>query len=596
MYLIVEYIIVAILGTITGLIFKKLNKNTLREFYFIFLLGIMSIAVLIIILLSLLHYIPLHLNLEYSILLFIISIFTTIYLYTYNKIFKNKNVTMFLVSIFIIASIFSSTIFSNNDYNPNNPSIIINPQISTTPLFIDYVNILENSSMPKPNVVLNPQLNDYENQTYSYLMLFINDSNYIQVLSNKLLCTLSDGNITISKLIYSNILERYSELINYYNKINFYSELLSSYSYYYNYEAFLGTLQNNLTQINSLLQNEEHIMNIIDSAQPSAHIPDILKISYPKEIPFNTSVQITGKIEPASSYNYSINGRILIQYLNNSEYVNVSNGKFEFFINVSQYINNVRLTIIYSGDKNLLPALSTRVLHVNIIPTILKIKLLNHPYNGETLKINGNVTGTDRKIIISMLNLSREYIESNNFTIYYPLPTYLTNSSYQVNITVLPKGNYAPTFTQIYFTPKLYPINMSVIVPSTWIIPKSLTIKGRIWLENNTANYSLNHIRVFVFIGNSRYEVLTHNGYFTLNVKPKMTLFYGKQPIFVEADPQYGLYRVIVKTTTLVYNPVLYALLGIIISLGVFILVLVRKRRKPKTYEITEVPIWRRSK
>jgi hypothetical protein len=589
---IIAYIIITVLGVTIGILFKKFNRKTLREFYFIFSLGLASISLSIVVLLSLLYHLSINLTIGYSILLLLLSIFITIYVYSYRKIFRNNNVFIFLLSLFVISSIFSSFIYNNSIYYQNSDNIINQP-ISTDSLFIDYGNVLINSSMPKPDAILGSNLDSYENITYSYIMQFINEIYNLNTFSNKLLASISKGNITESKILYSEILNIYSNLNNIYTKINFYSSYLSQYSDYRSYNYFTSILQSNMTQVNSLVKNEEYIMNILDKAPITSHIPDSIKIYAPSKIPFNSSVTIYGHIEPLYLTN-NISGNIIIKYLNITKIINVSNGSFSFNLYINRYITNIKLTLIYSGNNELLPSLATKNIPINITPTFINVKILNQPYVGSTLKINGNVTGSHREIVVSLLNYSHTYVVNSSFTINFPLPLYLTNSTYQVNITVLPDGSYSPSFISLYFIPKLYPLHILVNVPKIWIDPKSIIISGKVWSTNNSINSSFNNIKIFIFVGNSRYETITHNGYFSIEIKPKITLFYGNQVIFAEADPTYGFYRVVAKASTLLYNPLLYSILAIIMILTIFLIIKYRKREKSKIYNIVEVPIWRR--
>jgi hypothetical protein len=198
----------------------------------------------------------------------------------------------------------------------------------------------------------------------------------------------------------------------------------------------------------------------------------------------------------------------------------------------------------------------------------------------------GYVNGNNRTLIVSLLNYSKVYVVSGNFTVKFPIPYNLTNTTYFLNITVLPKGYLSPITERLIIIPRLYHENLIVNVQDRWIIPLPLKISGKIYYNNTP----LNNVKIFIFIGNSRYEVIAHNGYFSTEISPKITILFGKQIIFVESDPQYTYYREVVEVYTLIYN-LLVIFLFPIIMVVIFIFIKRRTKGRSKQFKLREIMI-----
>jgi len=577
-----------ITGSIIGVTSNIILKHPSQKLYYILSIGIVNLILLSLILESLLIF---KLQFYTTFLLLIalfFSAFLSFYVYNYKEILCDVNVAAFILTTIVIVSLVISPFYVPADSDADSlPLYVINPMPSTTPLFQDYIEILTNPShyiMERPYVFLPSNLELYSNLVYNLLGKFINYSYSIKNTSNLIYISLHNGNTSLAMKYYTRLLQELDNITIVKNNITYYVNILGLYSSSTIFQKFLFIMNMNYTYYENIVKNYYIIMSFIYKLPKSSHIPVEVKINK-ITIPFNKTIEIIGYL--TSRYNYSINGTVFITYLNRSENINVTNNMFLFPITLTSYVKSVSITILYTGNNIFLPNITKFTLDTNVIFTKLYVKLIPfNPYVGSNLTIMGYVNGNNRTLIVSLLNYSKVYVVSGNFTVKFPIPYNLTNTTYFLNITVLPKGYLSPITERLIIIPRLYHENLIVNVQDRWIIPLPLKISGKIYYNNTP----LNNVKIFIFIGNSRYEVIAHNGYFSTEISPKITILFGKQIIFVESDPQYTYYREVVEVYTLIYN-LLVIFLFPIIMVVIFIFIKRRTKGMSKQFKLREIMI-----
>ena len=577
-----------ITGSIIGVTSNIILKHPSQKLYYILSIGIVNLILLSLILESLLIF---KLQFYTTFLLLIalfFSAFLSFYVYNYKEILCDVNVAAFILTTIVIVSLVISPFYVPADSDADSlPLYVINPMPSTTPLFQDYIEILTNPShyiMERPYVFLPSNLELYSNLVYNLLGKFINYSYSIKNTSNLIYISLHNGNTSLAMKYYTRLLQELDNITIVKNNITYYVNILGLYSSSTIFQKFLFIMNMNYTYYENIVKNYYIIMSFIYKLPKSSHIPVEVKINK-ITIPFNKTIEIIGYL--TSRYNYSINGTVFITYLNRSENINVTNNMFSFPITLTSYVKSVSITILYTGNNIFLPNITKFTLDTNVIFTKLYVKLIPfNPYVGSNLTIMGYVNGNNRTLIVSLLNYSKVYVVSGNFTVKFPIPYNLTNTTYFLNITVLPKGYLSPITERLIIIPRLYHENLIVNVQDRWIIPLPLKISGKIYYNNTP----LNNVKIFIFIGNSRYEVIAHNGYFSTEISPKITILFGKQIIFVESDPQYTYYREVVEVYTLIYN-LLVIFLFPIIMVVIFIFIKRRTKGRSKQFKLREIMI-----
>jgi len=577
-----------ITGSIIGVTSNIILKHPSQKLYYILSIGIVNLILLSLILESLLIF---KLQFYTTFLLLIalfFSAFLSFYVYNYKEILCDVNVAAFILTTIVIVSLVISPFYVPADSDADSlPLYVINPMPSTTPLFQDYIEILTNPShyiMERPYVFLPSNLELYSNLVYNLLGKFINYSYSIKNTSNLIYISLHNGNTSLAMKYYTRLLQELDNITIVKNNITYYVNILGLYSSSTIFQKFLFIMNMNYTYYENIVKNYYIIMSFIYKLPKSSHIPVEVKINK-ITIPFNKTIEIIGYL--TSRYNYSINGTVFITYLNRSENINVTNNMFSFPITLTSYVKSVSITILYTGNNIFLPNITKFTLDTNVIFTKLYVKLIPfNPYVGSNLTIMGYVNGNNRTLIVSLLNYSKVYVVSGNFTVKFPIPYNLTNTTYFLNITVLPKGYLSPITERLIIIPRLYHENLIVNVQDRWIIPLPLKISGKIYYNNTP----LNNVKIFIFIGNSRYEVIAHNGYFSTEISPKITILFGKQIIFVESDPQYTYYREVVEVYTLIYN-LLVIFLFPIIMVVIFIFIKRRTKGMSKQFKLREIMI-----
>jgi len=572
-----------ITGSIIGVTSNIILKHPSQKLYYILSIGIVNLILLSLILESLLIF---KLQFYTTFLLLIalfFSAFLSFYVYNYKEILCDVNVAAFILTTIVIVSLVISPFYVPADSDADSlPLYVINPMPSTTPLFQDYIEILTNPShyiMERPYVFLPSNLELYSNLVYNLLGKFINYSYSIKNTSNLIYISLHNGNTSLAMKYYTRLLQELDNITIVKNNITYYVNILGLYSSSTIFQKFLFIMNMNYTYYENIVKNYYIIMSFIYKLPKSSHIPVEVKINK-ITIPFNKTIEIIGYL--TSRYNYSINGTVFITYLNRSENINVTNNMFLFPITLTSYVKSVSITILYTGNNIFLPNITKFTLDTNVIFTKLYVKLIPfNPYVGSNLTIMGYVNGNNRTLIVSLLNYSKVYVVSGNFTVKFPIPYNLTNTTYFLNITVLPKGYLSPITERLIIIPRLYHENLIVNVQDRWIIPLPLKISGKIYYNNTP----LNNVKIFIFIGNSRYEVIAHNGYFSTEISPKITILFGKQIIFVESDPQYTYYREVVEVYTLIYN-LLVIFLFPIIMVVIFIFIKRRTKGRSKQFKL----------
>lgn len=585
---IIIYAAMIITGSIIGVTSNIILKHPSQKLYYILSIGIVNLILLSLILESLLIF---KLQFYTTFLLLIalfFSAFLSFYVYNYKEILCDVNVAAFILTTIVIVSLVISPFYVPADSDADSlPLYVINPMPSTTPLFQDYIEILTNPShyiMERPYVFLPSNLELYSNLVYNLLGKFINYSYSIKNTSNLIYISLHNGNTSLAMKYYTRLLQELDNITIVKNNITYYVNILGLYSSSTIFQKFLFIMNMNYTYYENIVKNYYIIMSFIYKLPKSSHIPVEVKINK-ITIPFNKTIEIIGYL--TSRYNYSINGTVFITYLNRSENINVTNNMFLFPITLTSYVKSVSITILYTGNNIFLPNITKFTLDTNVIFTKLYVKLIPfNPYVGSNLTIMGYVNGNNRTLIVSLLNYSKVYVVSGNFTVKFPIPYNLTNTTYFLNITVLPKGYLSPITERLIIIPRLYHENLIVNVQDRWIIPLPLKISGKIYYNNTP----LNNVKIFIFIGNSRYEVIAHNGYFSTEISPKITILFGKQIIFVESDPQYTYYREVVEVYTLIYN-LLVIFLFPIIMVVIFIFIKRRTKGMSKQFKLREIMI-----
>lgn len=585
---IIIYAAMIITGSIIGVTSNIILKHPSQKLYYILSIGIVNLILLSLILESLLIF---KLQFYTTFLLLIalfFSAFLSFYVYNYKEILCDVNVAAFILTTIVIVSLVISPFYVPADSDADSlPLYVINPMPSTTPLFQDYIEILTNPShyiMERPYVFLPSNLELYSNLVYNLLGKFINYSYSIKNTSNLIYISLHNGNTSLAMKYYTRLLQELDNITIVKNNITYYVNILGLYSSSTIFQKFLFIMNMNYTYYENIVKNYYIIMSFIYKLPKSSHIPVEVKINK-ITIPFNKTIEIIGYL--TSRYNYSINGTVFITYLNRSENINVTNNMFSFPITLTSYVKSVSITILYTGNNIFLPNITKFTLDTNVIFTKLYVKLIPfNPYVGSNLTIMGYVNGNNRTLIVSLLNYSKVYVVSGNFTVKFPIPYNLTNTTYFLNITVLPKGYLSPITERLIIIPRLYHENLIVNVQDRWIIPLPLKISGKIYYNNTP----LNNVKIFIFIGNSRYEVIAHNGYFSTEISPKITILFGKQIIFVESDPQYTYYREVVEVYTLIYN-LLVIFLFPIIMVVIFIFIKRRTKGRSKQFKLREIMI-----
>lgn len=575
-----------LIGILSNIILKR--NSLLKSFYIVSVAAINLIILSLILITSLLMRTNLSNTLILLSLLFL-SIFFSFYINAYRNILSDINVSAFGLITIVILLLAISPFYISTDRNTSYlPSYVTNPKISTSPLFQDYIKILGNPyyyNVYRPNPILSRSLEIYSNMVYNLLGNFINQSLSIRNFSNYIYISLHSGNTSGAIQYYSELLETFDNLTIIKNNITYYASILGEYSDSLSFGQFLHILNKNYTAIKNIVNNYYIIMSFIYKLPKTSHVPVEIKITK-LIIPFNKTVNITGFL--ISRSNYSINGTLFVKFLNTYKVVNLTNSRFSFPIRLTNYSNPIYITILFTGNNIFLPNITIFVVYTNVTFTKLFVKAIPYnPYVGGDVNIVGYVTGYNRTLVISLLNYTKTYIVGGNFSIKFPLPYNLTNTTYLLNFTVLPKSYLSPAVKYIVITPKLYYENLSVNVIDKWIIPFPLKITGKIYYNNTP----LNNVKIFVFIGNSRYETISHNGYFSIEAKPKLSVIYGNQIIYVESDPQYAYYREVAEVHTTVYNFMMFIILPLI---SLFIVILLRKRSKAnklKQFKLKEIPI-----
>ncbi|BCU69039.1 carboxypeptidase-like regulatory domain-containing protein [Stygiolobus caldivivus] len=568
--------IAAIIISVTIVYYYLSKKSTLIELYFSLVLLILFISGSLIEILHLLLYSSFY-NLAAYILLVGGIPYLFLYAIRYYKLVLIPEVLSFILVSIIIISITGGVILNQAGYS-SNLQYIVNPRVDTTPLFYDYMNLLRNSSF-QYQVELPSNLQNQSIELRSLILNFTSCLKNLENLSDIYYQTLKHGYIENSHKQYIEELKIFENLTTYYNKIQYTSRYLARFSLDKIYQQFLVELESNYTKANEIINNLATINNLISSLPNTSHIPIYINLEN-KILFFNKTNAIKGEIIPVNYYG-EVNGTVIVNYLNYSLHLPVINNTFSFNFTLNKYLLNVTFTIIYSGNSVYLPNISTFILHSNLQKSLFIAKILSTSEikPGGYLIIKGYASGLDRTLIANLYNQSKIYTVSGNFTITYPLPYNLTNTSYTLNLTLLPKGIETPSQLKISFIPRLYNSFLTVDTSSKWIIPSLLTVSGRLTAYNGSG---IPGIKVFVFVGNQRYEAITNNeGYFSVHIKPKLTVIYGKQVIYVESDPQYYYYKKVASTYTTIYNP-----LAFIIPLGaVMLLYILRKIRKKNRRE-----------
>jgi hypothetical protein len=511
-----------------------------------------------------------------------------IYAIKYYKLLLVPEILSFILVSIILVSLFGGAII-NQSITSLDVNQVINPRVDTTSLFYDYINLLANSSY-------NFQVNlpsSLQNESNEVKFLILNFSSCLRNISNvtkSYYKYLEAGNVKESLELYNKDLVILEKVSTYYNEIQYLSKQLAPYSLNRVYQEFLVDLQNNYTTAFNLLSGVSIVTSIIESLPNTSHLPVSISIVN-KQLLLNTTNLIEGYI---SGKNESqINGTVLVRFLNYTLKLPVIHGSFSFNYTLNKYLLNITFTVTYSGNSLYLPNISTFLIHTNVQRSILIVKILNTSkiVPGGYLIIKGHVTGVNRELLVSLLNESKLYTVSGNFTITFPLPYNLTNITYTLNLTLLSKGLLSPSSAKLSFTPKLYHTILKIYAPSRWIIPSLLIVSGRLTSYNGSG---ISDVKVFVFVGTQRYEAVTDTqGYFSVAVKPKITVLFGKQVIYVESDPHYYYYREISSTYTEIYNP-LVIVLPLVIGLSIYVLRRVRKnrsKRKPKGSRLIELKV-----
>ncbi|WP_338602469.1 hypothetical protein V6M85_02275 [Sulfolobus tengchongensis] len=568
-----SYALIVSMGVLVGILSNKLIRGSALKSYYTIIVGSLNIIIAILILESVIYIYLSFYDILIHIILFSIPMFISFYVLNYLQLLRDINISAFILTLIIIVSLTTSSFYVYKDA-PDAPTGIINPAPSTSPLLQDYTQILVNPKeyhQLQPHVILPQNLENYTYQTYKLLGTFINQLREIKNLSDYIYLSLHNGDVNESKEYYSKLMLQFNNFTNIYNNITYYARLLSSYSEEIYLQKFLHILKENYTNAENIVQKNYILISLIDKLPRSSHIPVEIKITTPTVL-FNTTTIINGTL--LSPYNITVNGTIFISYLNFSEVVNVTNGTFSFPLNLQTYLQFFNLTILYEGNSVFLPNITKLSMHSNVVFTKIYANIFpSSPLVGTNLTIIGNVTGYNRTLIISLLNYTKTYIVSENFSIQFPLPYNISNNTYVLTLKVLPKGYLSPVTKNITFVPKLYHENLTVNINNKWIIPLPLKISGKLYYNNTP----LNGTEVFIFIGNSRYEAITHNGYFSIEVKPKLSILYGKQVIYIESDPQYTFYREVIEANITVYNALVPILL---IALGLILLRILKRHKK----------------
>ncbi|MCY0850356.1 hypothetical protein [Sulfuracidifex metallicus] len=508
---------------------------------------------------------------------FFLPAFLTVYLNNYYKFFKQAEFLGLMLVLFTMFSfvgsviIVPSTLYSIQHDSPG----ICDP--SGFPYFSDLATMVQNYSLAQEQININ--LGEYTNladQVHAELLTYLNDINEVKNYFNSTLFLLHEGKVNEARSSYSEMLLAYNNMTSAEQNLLYNSNLLYNDIGGSSYSLFTYNLNKLQISISSEVNYVEDIMSYALKDSSSAYVPVSINLSH-VSLDFGKVNTIKGNL--TSSFG-TPSGEVIIYHGNSSVKVPLINGAFNFNVNLTQYTITYPITVVYPGNEKFLPNITSFTIPTNVIITRATFNVTPKGiYPGESVTIQGNVSGNLRTMIVSIDNVSKTFTVTHNYTVEFTLPLNMTNETYLLNVTFLPDGYYSP-LTKLYpIIPILHKLNVSLSLPSVWIIPSSITLTGHVSYSQKLANVT----KVYVFVDSQRYSATVDGGKFSLTIKPKLSLIYGKQKVIVEVVPQYGYYKEITSATTTLYNPI-WAVLIALIAILYYLLFIRRNRGLKRAY------------
>jgi len=495
----------------------------------------------------------------------------TIYFVKFSSLILRREVLIGILFIVLIAISFIGSLnsfgikagYSSEQYVGR----YLNPKPNTYPILEYFSTIIRNDDInaTPPLLYICPSLIDPINSTFHDIIALLILENRSHYLHNQFLTYLSEGNFQLSIQVGRELIATYNEFAPIFLNTRYNLEYLREYSTVNGYYDVLYKIDKINATVSSYVHDAQTYYELIKDISNYSTYKVQLEIHFPDKIPVRQNITLVGQVYSKIGHNET--GKVIIEYLNYTETVPVKEGLFTFELYVPIYVTHLTVRIFYTGSPPYLPNFTKFQVRTDVIVTKFNVSLINRtaPITG-SLDIVGSVSGANRTLLIKIFNYSRSYVVAGNFSVRFPLPYNLSNSSYPVNFYVLSQGSYSPANTTLYFRPILLSTNVSTTISKYWVIPLPLVVSGTVSGEN----LSLNGVKVFIFVGNQRFEGTITNGHFRVIIPPKLTTLYGKQIIYIKTDPQYYYYSQTYEGSTLIINPLIYIFIILISSLLLF--------------------------